>query len=262
MNSHCTEGASCSEGFTKTSEINITASPASTSSAAGEAVRYVNVTYTISASLGSEGSYNLDYFNSCPFLVPFAVLGSGQHATGSDFGGFFQVYDCAIQGGLENGVVTGVAGMSVGWIYDNGTTGTQTTNENCLANYNGFGSADENQTYPSYPILSMPTNSDAVVCVTYSNPTNTGQSFDLAGFQGVEIGTFQTNVTAPGTTYTWFSTSSNFTVTPDMTSLVLAPGASQTVSFLIHSDSDSKGFYYLDVSYLGPQWCNMGRLLP
>lgn len=129
---------------------------------------------------------------------------------------------------------------------------------NCISNYNGFQSTDPNQTYPEYPVLSMPINSDAIVCVTYSNPTNSNQTFDLSGILGIEIGTFKSNTSSSGTTLTWFSPSSNFTVMPNVTSLLLTPKDTQTVSFVIHSDSDSNGFYFLYLYHLGPKYCNIG----
>ena len=143
------------------------------------------------------------------------------------------------------------------------TTTIVTAGENCPASYDGFMSADSNQTNPAYPILSMPTNSNAVVCVTYYNPTNETKTLDLGGSLGVEIGSFYSQTTAPNTIYTTFNQSSDFTVTPSAASVVLPPNTSkpQTVAFLIHSDSGSKGFFFLNVDYLGPESCAMGMPL-
>jgi hypothetical protein len=146
------------------------------------------------------------------------------------------------------------------------TTSSSTTSaidgagENCPMSYFGLGSVNPTQTYPSYPVLSMPTNSNAVVCVTYYNPTNTTKTLDLGDSLGIEIGSFYSQTTAPNTIQTSFNQSSHFTVTANVTSVVLGPNGSrpQTVAFLIHSDSGSKGFFYLNVGYLGPESCDMG----
>lgn len=256
---HCSQGGCASGNVTKAPGVSVTPSPTSAIGAEEEQVHFMNVTYTIRTSSNSEGFYNLDYSLNCPFLVPFAILGQGQQPTGSDFGGFFQVYDCAISGGLENGFVTGVAGMNVGWIYSNSSlvTATSTPNENCPANYNGFGSADENQTYPVYPVLSMPTNATGFVCLTYHNPTNATQKITVTG---LEVGYFSAQPTRSGIDSGYnisFNASSDFMSTPNATSVTLAPGASHTVAFLVHSDTDSKGFFYLGAP-AGNESCSMG----
>jgi len=75
------------------------------------------VVYTIRTSTDSGGFYSLNFFNSCPTLLPFAVLSPGQQATGSDFNGFFLPGGCVQYTVLEDGIVTGVAAMNVSWVY-------------------------------------------------------------------------------------------------------------------------------------------------
>ena len=110
-------GGGCSYNYTKASGISITGSPPSITLVNGDNLTTVNVIYTISASSSSQGFYSLTYFNSCPALLPFAVLPPGQTANGSDFNGFFLPGSCIQYGALEDGIVTGVAGMNVSWIY-------------------------------------------------------------------------------------------------------------------------------------------------
>jgi hypothetical protein len=110
-------GTGCAYSYTKASGVSITGSPASITLVGGENLTQVDVAYTITASTASEGFYSLDFFNSCPTLLPFAILSPGQQATGSDFNGFFLPGGCVQYGLLEDGVVTGVAGMNVSWVY-------------------------------------------------------------------------------------------------------------------------------------------------
>jgi hypothetical protein len=137
---------------------------------------------------------------------------------------------------------------------------TPTVDENCPANYNGFGSADENQTYPAYPVLSMPVNSTGELCLTYHNPTNTTHTIPI---NGIEIGYFSAQPTGSGIDKGYnisFNASSDFTSIPNATSITLSPNASQTVAFLIHSDAYSKGFYYLGAP-AGNESCSTGMPL-
>jgi len=92
------------------------------------------------------------------------------------------------------GVATLIFAMSTMGSADTNTVNsnnmTRAISQGCPSNYNGFGSADENQTYPSYPILSMPTNSVAVVCLKFHNPTGVNQTIGPAQPSWFEIGTF------------------------------------------------------------------------
>ncbi len=110
-------GSGCSYTYTKASGISITGSPPSVTLVKSENLTKVDVIYTISTSSVSQGFYSLTYFNSCPALLPFAVLPLGQTVNGSDFNGFFLPGSCIQYGALEDGVVIGVAGMNVSWIY-------------------------------------------------------------------------------------------------------------------------------------------------
>jgi hypothetical protein len=74
------------------------------------------VTYTISTSSSSAGYYNLEYFNQCPAFIPFAILGSGQEVSSSNFQGFFQPLDCPQDPIMHDGVVTGISNMNVSWV--------------------------------------------------------------------------------------------------------------------------------------------------
>jgi hypothetical protein len=137
---------------------------------------------------------------------------------------------------------------------------TDTISENCPSNYNGFGSADENQTYPVYPVLSMPTNATGEVCITLHNPTNATKTVPISG---MEVGYFSAQPTGSGIDSGYnisFNASADFTSTANATSVTLMPNGSQEVAFLIHSDGDSKGFYYLGAP-AGNETCSMGMPL-
>lgn len=111
-------GGGCVLSSTKSSEISVTASPSSVI-ISDSSQSQIEVTYTITTSANSSGYYSLSFFNECPPYIPFAVQGVSQAPlTGSDYKGFFTLLNCSQQGVLEDGLVTGIAGMQMGWVYD------------------------------------------------------------------------------------------------------------------------------------------------
>ena len=109
----------------------------------------------------------------------------------------------------------------------------------------------------SFPILSMPANGTAEVCVAYVDsdpPVNT--TMDLT--KGAMIGLFGTTVYANGTVKHPFMAASNITITPNQTKLALGgTGASMVdVAYTIKTNGNATGFYFLNIDGLAPEACN------
>ncbi len=125
--------------------------------------------------------------------------------------------------------------------------------------YSGLDSTKNSQsTNGSLGILTMPAKSVGQICVTFfttnsTHSTTIGLCSDCTG--GLTV---QTYFVRNGESYT--NVSAHVVIVPNQTSITIG-GAThpmqKTVAFVVIADADAKGFYFLDVGYLGPVVCGV-----
>jgi hypothetical protein len=86
-------------------------------SGTAQAPSSINVTYTITAPASATGFNSLSFPISCPPLIPFAIVSSGQAIVpGRDFNGFFITSSCTLGGPVLESKIIAVGNMGLDWI--------------------------------------------------------------------------------------------------------------------------------------------------
>jgi hypothetical protein len=96
--------------------ITVTASPSSVD-VSKLGMSNLTVTYTIRVSPGVRGSYELDYLDSCPYIIPLAIAQSASRINASTFPDY-QPFNqgCTQLGMLQGGILLSVNGIQMAWI--------------------------------------------------------------------------------------------------------------------------------------------------
>jgi hypothetical protein len=108
----------------------------------------------------------------------------------------------------------------------------------------------------AFPILAVPVDGEAQLCVTYADSEPTANvTLDLAN--GTVAGTFGTKLYPNGTLTHPFMSAQGITVTSNMTVIKLGGGSPAVafVAFTIRTNA-TRGFYFLNVAGIAPDACS------
>ena len=104
-------------GYTNATGVTITPSIASVNVTALGNLKSFTVTYTISVSSGVSGSFELQYLDACPTMVPLLVGYTASQLNASsfpDYSPFLQ--GCTWLGMLPGGILESVSGIQMAWM--------------------------------------------------------------------------------------------------------------------------------------------------